>query len=134
MQDLSVLLAAARLMDEPIYIFGDDARDHFNQLALSSEDWNKMGVVFLHDLIHSPQTSARNRIFFVSERRLGFGAKVSSNYAQRFSEAVLMMLREDFDALEAQQPLDSRPHMPPAPRSTSSYACTARTCTPTMHS
>jgi hypothetical protein len=109
MQDLSVLLAAARLLDEPVYIFGDDARDHFNQLAISSEDWNKMGVVFLHDTDHLAPSTTRSRIFFVSERRLGFGAKVSSNYAQRFSEAVLMMLREDFDALEAAQPFDDRP-------------------------
>lgn len=112
MRDLSVLLAAARLLDEPIYIFGDDARDHFNQLAISSEDWNRLGVVFLHrpsedDLMASPQS----RLFFVSERRLGFGAKISSNVAQRFSEAVLALLREDMDAAEAAQPWDPRPSM-----------------------
>ena len=45
----------------------------------------------------------------MSERRLGFGAKLSSNVAQRFSEALLFLLREDMDALEAQQPLDMRP-------------------------
>jgi hypothetical protein len=109
MRDLSILLAAARQLGEPIFIFGDDARDHFNQLALSSEDWNKMGVVFVHDPARLPAMAARDRIFFVSERRLGFGAKVSSNYAQRFSEVVLVMLREDFDALEAAQPFDERP-------------------------
>jgi len=38
MQDLSVLLAAARMLDEPLYVFDDDARDHFNQLAISSEE------------------------------------------------------------------------------------------------
>ena len=35
MQDLSILLAAARLLGVPIYIFGDDAKDHFNQLAIA---------------------------------------------------------------------------------------------------
>ena len=111
MRDISILLAAARLMGEPIYLFGDDARDHFNQLALSSEDWNKMGVVFLHDSarLEGTDASAAARIFFVSERRLGFGAKVSSNIAQRFSEAVLTMLGEDMDAAEAAQPIDDRP-------------------------
>ena len=114
MRDLSVLLAASRLLDEPIYIFGDDARDHFNQLAISSEDWNLLGVVFLHsvDLDAAPAVaSPRERIFFVSERRLGFGAKISSNVAQRFSEAVLSLLREDMDAEEAAQPPDPRPSM-----------------------
>ena len=112
MRDLSVLLAASRLLGEPIYIFGDDARDHFNQLAISSEDWNLLGVIFLHDLDTAPAVaSPRERVFFVSERRLGFGAKVSSNIAQRFSEAALSLLREDMDALEAAQPPDPRPSM-----------------------
>ena len=112
MRDLSVLLAAARLLEEPIYIFGDDARDHFNQLAISSEDWNRLGVVFLHEPSESdPAASPQSRLFFVSERRLGFGAKISSNVAQRFSEAVLALLREDMDAVEAAQAWDGRPSM-----------------------
>jgi hypothetical protein len=109
MQDLSVLSAAARLLDEPLYIFGDDAADHFNQLAVSSEDWNRLGVVFLHDEARVASSRPSDRLFFVSERRLGFGAKVSSNYAQRFSEAVLMLLREEMDALERAEPADRRP-------------------------
>ena len=42
-----------------------------------------------------------NFVFFVSERRLGFGARPSSNIAQRFSEALLHFLRQDMDAAEA---------------------------------
>ena len=111
MRDLSILLAAARLLGEPLYIFGDDARDHFNQLAIASEDWNKLGVVFIHDATRFPDAaaSADARIFFVSERRLGFGAKISSNVAQRFSEAVLHLFRTDMDELDAEQPDDMRP-------------------------
>ena len=110
MNDLAILLAASRLLDEPIYVFGDDAKDYFNQLAIASEDWWKLGVVFLApEAPGDLPAPGRNRIFFVSERRLGFGAKLSSNAAQRFSEALLFLLREDMDALEAQQPLDMRP-------------------------
>ena len=67
MRDLSILLAAARHLDEPLYVF------------------------------------------FVSERRLGFGARPSSNIAQRFSEALLHFLRQDMDAAEAGVPVDVRP-------------------------
>ena len=109
MHDLSILLAAARQLDEPLYIFGDDAKDYFNQLAIASEDWWKLGVVFIHaDDVTAPR-SAGERLFFVSERRLGFGARPSSNIAQRFSEALLHLLREDMDAVEAAVPRDTRP-------------------------
>jgi hypothetical protein len=47
MRDLSILLTAARRLEEPLYIFGDDAKDYFNQLAIASEDWWKFGVVFI---------------------------------------------------------------------------------------
>ena len=109
MRDLSILLAAARHLDEPLYVFGDDAKDYFNQLAIASEDWWKLGVVFLHtEDIEAPR-SAHERLFFVSERRLGFGARPSSNIAQRFSEALLHFLRQDMDAAEAGVPIDLRP-------------------------
>ena len=109
MRDLSILLAAARHLDEPIYVFGDDAKDYFNQLAIASEDWWKLGVVFIHaDDVAAPRP-AHERLFFVSERRLGFGARPSSNLAQRFSEALLHFLREDMDAAEANVPFDVRP-------------------------
>jgi hypothetical protein len=109
MRDMSILLAAARHLEEPIYIFGDDAKDYFNQLAMASEEWWKLGVVFIHaDDIAAPR-APQERIFFVSERRLGFGARPSSNIAQRFSEALLYLLRQDMDAAEDKAPLDARP-------------------------
>jgi hypothetical protein len=112
MSDLSILLAGDRLLDEPIYVFGDDAKDYFNQLALAPEDWWKLGVVFIHadeSSVCRAADSELGRLFFVSERRLGFGAKPSSNIAQRFSEALLFMLRQDMDASDALQPLAVRP-------------------------
>ena len=67
MHDISILLGAAHLLGEPIYIFGDDAKDYFNQLAISSEDWYKLGVVFLHDVSDvRPDEPASARLFFVS--------------------------------------------------------------------
>ena len=109
MNDLSILLATARHLDEPLYVFGDDAKDYFNQLAIASEDWWKLGIVFLHaDEIHNPRPVGE-RLFFVSERRLGFGASPSSNIAQRFSEAILSMMREDMDLAEQRAPPDERP-------------------------
>jgi hypothetical protein len=92
MRDLSILLAAARQLEEPLYVFGDDAKDYFNQLAMASEEWWKFGVVFLHaDDLAAPR-SASERLFFVSERRIGFGASPSSNIAPRFSEEALAVL------------------------------------------
>jgi hypothetical protein len=68
MNDLSILLATARHLDEPLYVFGDDAKDYFNQLAIASEDWWKLGIVFLHaDEIHNPR-QVGERLFFVSGR------------------------------------------------------------------
>ena len=112
MAAITILLGAAELLGEPIYVFGDDAKDYFNQLALSSEDWAKMGVIFLHaEEVGGSGVEAdpASRLFFVSERRLGFGAKPSSNIAQRFSEILLAFLRADMDAAEAAVPPDNRP-------------------------
>ena len=109
MNDLSILLATARHLDEPLYVFGDDAKDYFNQLAIASEDWWKLGIVFLHTDEMSNPRPVGERLFFVSERRLGFGASPSSNIAQRFSEAILSMMREDMDLAEQQAPPDERP-------------------------
>ena len=105
MRDLAVLRHAAHVLREPIYVFGDDAKDYFNQLAMSSSELWKLGIVFLAsdgDLdaaaaaADSP-TSERDRLVFVSELRLGFGTHGASNIAQRFSDALLHMFRADMD-------------------------------------
>ena len=38
MRDLAILRRAAELLREPIYVFGDDAKDYFCQLALASSE------------------------------------------------------------------------------------------------
>ena len=107
MRDIAVLRAAAHLLGEPIYLFGDDAKDYFNQLAMAPETWWQLGIVFLSPAelearLHTNGFEAQpGRLFFISERRLGFGVMPSSNIAQRFSEALLHLFRIEMDREEA---------------------------------
>eukprot|EP00965_Chrysotila_dentata_P068479 2263896-Pleurochrysis_carterae.AAC.1 len=106
MRDLCVLKAAAAALRQPLNIFDDDAADYFNQLAMSPEEWWKLNIVFIQEseILGTPPRHADakgNALFFVSELRLGFGAHPASNTAQRFSDAILHMFREDMDAAEA---------------------------------
>ena len=107
--DLAVLRAAGKAMGQPVYLFGDDAADHFNQLFCSSEEWWLLGVTFvspsqLRRTLANGFSGAPGAIFFVSERRLGFGMTPSSNIAQRFSEALLHIFRQRMDAAEEKAP------------------------------
>ena len=114
-RDLAILKAAAEAMGEPVYLFGDDAKDYFNQLVLSPEVWWQFGIVLMapaevEDAVDGRPQPKPGQIFFVSERRLGFGGMPASNIAQRFSEALLhifrrRMDREDQDISDA----DARP-------------------------
>eukprot|EP00965_Chrysotila_dentata_P083111 2741442-Pleurochrysis_carterae.AAC.1 len=87
MRDLCVLRAAAYALKQPVYVFGDDAADYFNQLAMAPEEYWKLNIVFIRDteLLETPADhvdSHGNALFFVSERRLGFGTHPASNVAQ----------------------------------------------------
>ena len=76
MRDIAVLRRAAHVLGEPIYVFGDDVKDYFNQLAMAPSELWKLGVVFLRqgeDLEPSPRYAAGEgdaRLIFVSEKRL----------------------------------------------------------------
>ena len=116
MNDIAVLRAAGHLLDEPVYLFGDDAKDYFNQLAMAPEAWPQLGIVFLmpnelEERIYSNEfTPKAGHIYFVSERRLGFGIRCSSGIAQRFSEALLSIFRRYMDEEEARiAASDTRP-------------------------
>ena len=120
LRDLAVLRRASEILGEPLYVFGDDAKDYFNQLAMHPSELWKLGIVFLAgegDL--AAETSdmwrlgtADARLVFVSEKRLGFGTHGASNIAQRFSDALLAMFREDMDDEEAEaNAADTRPSM-----------------------
>ena len=101
MRDLAILKHAADVLEVPIYVFGDDAKDYFNQLAISNCDLPKLGIVFLaHSDDHLFGDDATDRLLFVSERRLGFGTHGASNVAQRVSEALLFMFRQDMDEVD----------------------------------
>lgn len=105
MHDIMVLARAAHLLGEPIYVFSDDAKDYFNQLAIAREDLWKLGIVFLGVAadLSTPPTVADGKaaLIIISELRLGFGCHMASNMAQRFSEAIMVMFREDMDAADA---------------------------------
>ena len=108
MHDLAVLRRGAEMLNEPIYVFGDDAKDYFNQLAMASCDHHKLGIVFLAksgavlecESDAAPPLPDTDRLAFVSELRLGFGTHGASNVAQRFSEALLSIFRRRMDAGE----------------------------------
>ena len=113
MRDIAVLRRAAERLGEPIYVFGDDIKDYFNQLAISSSDLPKLNIVFLaregelaeQDIAgSSAPTRDGNRMLFVSEKRLGFGTHGASNIAQRVSFAVLDIFRDLMDEMEVSAP------------------------------
>ena len=114
MHDLAILRRAAAILGEPIFVFTDDIKDFFNQLAIAECDLHKLNFIFLAesqddirtpDRHHLPQTEAA-QLLFVSERRLGFGTHGASNIAQRFSDAVLALFRQDLDAEEQELVFD----------------------------
>lgn len=61
---LTVLCAAATFLEQPIYIFSDDAKDYFNQMGMATSELWKMGIVFLDNL---DSLAADARLIFISE-------------------------------------------------------------------
>ena len=119
MRDIAILRRAAERLGLPIYIFGDDAKDFFNQLAMSTSELHKLGIVFLahegeldeSDLLPHSAEAEGVRLVFVSEKRLGFGTHGASNIAQRFSNALLDLYRDDLDDAEAVAQQDASPEL-----------------------
>ena len=109
LRDLALLKRAAALLGLVVFIFGDDFKDHFNQLAMAESELHKLNILFLRDgdeLVDASPASqvpsaATGQLIFISELRLGFGTHGASNIAQRFSDAVLGLFREDMDAADA---------------------------------
>ena len=114
-RSLSLLCAAAAFITaahpSPVatYVVGDAFKDHFNQLALAPSELHKLGVVFLsmtaaeaHEWSFpapevQPWLGGQEPLNFISEKMLGFGTHGASNIAQRFSDALLDLFREDMD-------------------------------------
>lgn len=109
MRDMAVLRRAAHVLGEPIYIFGDDVKDYFNQLAMAPSELWKLGVVFLRqgESLEPPPPYAASagdaRLIFVSEKRLGFGTHGASNLCQRWANAKLDLYRDEMDEAESQE-------------------------------
>ena len=117
MRDNAVLCRAGDVMHEPVFGFSDDAEDYFCQLAVATCELPKLGIAFLvqtGDLrpadapddfasaTERPPGAPKERLLFVSEKRLGFGTHGASSTAQRVSDAILALFREDMDAAEVQ--------------------------------
>ena len=109
MRDMAVLRRAAHVLGEPIYIFGDDVANYFNQLAMAPSELWKLGVVFLRqgESLEPPPRYAASagdaRLIFVSEKRLGFGTHGASNLCQRWANAKLDLYRDEMDEAESQE-------------------------------
>ena len=105
MRDNAVFKRAGKRLEQPCYGFGDDAKDYFNQLAMCPCELHKLGIIFLAQDSDFPQLGRPPegpKLLFVSEKRLGFGTHGASNIAQRFSDALLHLYREDMDAADAE--------------------------------
>ncbi|KAL3926769.1 MAG: hypothetical protein SGPRY_003147, partial [Prymnesium sp.] len=107
MRYLAVPGHAAAMLDEDIYVFGDDAKDYFNQMAMAVSELWKLNFVFLArkgdrspsgEELQPPE--GMSRLLHIAELRLGFGTHGASNIAQRWSDALLELFRDAMDELE----------------------------------
>ena len=89
MRDMAVLGRAALRWDTALYCSNDDIKDYFNHLAVATSELSKVGIL----LDRADGAGPR----FVSERVLGFGLHGSSNLAQRFSDALVILYYENMD-------------------------------------
>ena len=99
MRNTAIHNRAAAVIGVCVYGWGDDYKDHFNQLTMCISERPKMN----HILLGPPDEHGHRPLLFVSERQLGFGMHPASNIAQRFSDLVLVLFRQDMDAAEEQQ-------------------------------
>ena len=115
MRDSTLLLKAAIELEEPPFNWLEDAAFYFNQLGYASEElWKSNLIVGARpgDVDSDQQEFDPGGLVFVSEMRLGFGSYASSNIAQRFSNALVGWVLQEFDRLEAEA-LDKEPEDSP---------------------
>jgi hypothetical protein len=96
--DSILLNAGLMVFKEPIYEFTDDFADYFNQIPLAPAyywaacfSWwfgeSFLGYPSLKGFLSTPPPPLTS----VAEKRLGFGGSLSSNVAQRLSEAMWLI-------------------------------------------
>ena len=112
MQAIAVLARAAHVLGEPLFLFGDGAKDFFNQFGMAAPELWKLNIVFLRkpeDFKDIP--SNKPSLVFVSEKRLGFGTHGASNIAQRAGDALPVLFRDLADEAEAAAGDDGNPRV-----------------------
>ena len=103
--DYVLRYAAIKVFKEPLNGWTDDVADFFNHLPLApSEYWTSCFVWnFSERQLPLAGFDANQRtppVSIVSEKRLGFGLSLSPNVAQRFSDAIIGVFKQKFDAEE----------------------------------
>jgi hypothetical protein len=94
-----VLAFAAILWQEPVVSWGDDVKDYFNQIYLHPSQHH------LSKILRRDPTSGD--MMHILELSLGFDQRLSSNFANRLTFALVEIFAARVDALEA--PLLDRP-------------------------
>jgi len=118
-RDFAVLRRAGRVLNMPVYLFGDDVKDFFNHMENAPSELPLMNIVFLSEddldadaRQRAYSDEAGNTLVMVNERRMGFGIHPNSGIAQELSEAIDHIFRARMDAY--QDPIneaDQRPAM-----------------------
>ena len=113
-RDLAVLSRAALLLNEGIFVLGDDVKDYFSHLNNAAEELHKVNTIFLSepDALDTLYSVEGGSLSFISQKQMGFGLHPNSIIAQEFSEVLNDLFREDVDAVE--DPIaeaDPRPSM-----------------------
>ena len=105
MTDLAVLSRAARRLNLPIYILGNDVKDYFNHLENAVSELPLMNIAWIDSGQLEADARRRaysdgqgNRLVFVSERRMGFGIHPNAAIAQELSESIDYIFRRKLDA------------------------------------
>jgi hypothetical protein len=105
LNDMAILLRASLILNEPIFVWVEDAAFYFNQFGYAPEELWKSNLVVnarLDDVARDGSPFQPGQLVFISEKRLGFGSYASSNIAQRFSNALVGWTLQEFDVLEDQ--------------------------------
>ena len=92
MRDNAILQFAARIWGEPVVAFGDDASDYFNQFHLHPSQLHLTTILW--------RDASTGGMQHIMELSMGFGQRLSSNFANRFTFALRDILMRRVDAAE----------------------------------
>lgn len=98
--DLAILNHLAFLTDDFVYGISDDIKDFFNHFKLAPDNY-WMACLMTLSQVGDAMYNGAAEVIFAAERVLGFGYKMASNEAQRFGDAMNVILRRFMDQIEA---------------------------------